>query len=98
MEMDTDSAYIMAPKAHMELLIGPDMKETYYAEYGNWFLQIACFEHITEDLWIQLGGGTRVQRDYSKYITKNDKRIPVLFKDEFRVIGMAALNSKTYYC
>lgn len=35
-EMDTDSVY-MALSGPLEQLMGPDMKETYYTEYGNWY-------------------------------------------------------------
>ena len=96
-EMDTDSPY-MALSAPLESILKPGTEREFREEYGMWFPRRACESHNSEFIDCMLSGGTWVQGECCKQITKHDSRTPGLFKEEYKGSGAVALNSKTYDC
>ena len=83
METDTDSLYIAFARDTIDECVKPELKEQWNMERWNWF----CSEDV--DTPVEFRG---------EFITKqqHDHRTPGKFKEEYRGIGMACLNSKTY--
>ena len=101
MEMDTDSAY-MALSAPLHLVVRPDMRRSFYENYGDWFPRPYCERHREDFVRTQMavyeGGDAWVPGECCANQRKHDTRTPGLFKVEFEGTGMVALNSKTYHC
>ena len=95
--MDTDSPY-MALSAPLESIFKPGMEREFWEEYGMWFPKRARESHNSEFIDCMLSGGTWVQGECCKQITKHDSRTPGLFKEEYKGTGAVVLNSKTYAC
>lgn len=96
-EMDTDSAY-MALSGSLNSIIKPEMKDMFFACYGEWFPKPYCSSHQQDFIANQKANKewkmeTCCQKQYNI-----DKRTPGLFKEEFVGNGIVALNSKTYFC
>ena len=84
--------------APLENVLRPGMEREFWEEYGMWFHRRACESHNLEFNDCMLSGGTWVQGECCKQITKHDSRTPGLFKEEYKGTGAVALNSKTYVC
>ena len=96
-EMHTDSTY-MVPSAPLESILKSGMEREFWEEYGMRFPRRACESHNSEFIDCILSGGTWVQDECCKQVTKHDSRMPGLFKEEYKGTGAVALNSKTYVC
>ena len=99
--MDTDSAY-MALSGSLHSIVRPELRRTFYEEYGAWFPRPYCEEHKTLFVDTKLaeygGGNPWTQLPCCAAVQHHDRRTPGLFKTEFEGVGMVALNSKTYCC
>ena len=93
--MDTDSPY-MALSAPLESIFKPGMEREFWEEYGMWFPKRARESHNSEFIDCMLIGGTWVQGECCKHITKQNSRTPGLFKGKYKGTGAVALNSETY--
>ena len=98
MEMDTDSAYMALSGRSIDEVVKPEMKESYYDTYGDWFPRPFCSEHRAAFKRQMLSGGEWTQMECCKAQLRFDRRTPGLFKAEFEGVGMVALNAKTYTC
>ena len=101
MEMDTDSAY-MALTGSLHDVARPELRETFYGTYGEWFPRPYCQAHRDDFIRIKLteynGGAPWTIADCCQATLRYDTRTPGLFKNEFEGHGMIALNFKTYIC
>ena len=101
MEMNTDSAY-MVLTAFLHLVGRPDIKRSFYKNYGDWFPRPYCEQHRKDFVKTQMavyeGGDAWVPEECCANQRKHDTRTPGFFKVEFEGTGMIALNSKIYHC
>ena len=91
--MDTDSPY-MALSAPLESIFKPGMEREFWEEYGMWFPKRARESHNSEFIDCMLSGGTWVQGECCKHITKHDSRTPGLFKGKYKVIQGLLLSTR----
>jgi hypothetical protein len=96
--MDTDSAYMALSANSLDEVIKPTLREQFYEEYGDWFPKPFCPLHRQIFIETKLAGCEWKMLPCCQAILKYDTRTPGLFKEEFKGIGMIALNSKTYFC
>ena len=83
MEMDTDSLYAAFARPTIDECVKPEMRELWKDEKWKWF----CLEDETRDVEFR---GSMITRK------EHDRRTPGKFKEEYRGVGMACINSKTY--
>ena len=99
--MDTDSAY-MALSGPLESIIKPELRVSFFEEYGEWFPKPFCSNHKEDFIRCKTqeahGGPAWTPPTCCSRVEKFDRRTPGLFKVEFQGDGMIALNSKTYFC
>ena len=92
----------MALSGPLESIVRPELRETFYRSYGEWFPKPFCPEHVDEFVRVKLaeveGGPVWRKRDCCSEVERYDRRTPGLFKVEFEGDAMIALNSKTYFC
>ena len=79
----TDSLCIAFARDTIDECVKPELKEQWNTEKCNWF----CSEDV--DTLVEFRGEFITKKQY-------DSRTPGKFKEEYRGIGMACLNSKTY--
>ena len=99
--MDTDSYYIALAESSLHDAIRPEMKESFYREYDQWFPSLACEAH--RELFIHTAVNYSLGAWYPMQQCCDDRhmyeqRQPGLFKTEFVGTKMIALSSKTYHC
>ena len=96
----TDFQYVEIARIWRSLksILKPGMEKEFWEEYRMLFPRRACVSHNSEFIDCMLSGGTWVQGECCKQITKHDSRTPGLFKEEYKGTGAVALNSKTYVC
>lgn len=87
-EMDTDSLYLALGRQTLEECIRPEMKNEWEKLRAN-----DCRDDFKAD-----NLGNFFPRQCCTKHTKYDKRLPGLFKEEYRGTEMIALCSKTYCC
>ncbi len=85
-EMDTDSLYLALGKENIEECIRPDMKQKWQR-----YRSFDCCNTFKADEFSNF-----FPRKCCQQHIKYDKRLPGLFKEEFRCTEMIALCSKTY--
>ena len=100
-EMDTDSLYLALSGDSLEDCVRPSDRERFFKNYHLWFPSEACDKHKTLFVRTKTAGlPWREGENCESCRTRRrfDKRLPGVFKEEYRGEGMVALCSKTYYC
>ena len=96
-EIDTGSA-CMALSGSLNSVIKPELRQTFFREYRQWFCRLYCSTHHSAFVDSQVEGRDWTPSECCRAQLSYDRRTPGLFKEEFVGDGIIALNSKTYYC
>jgi hypothetical protein len=97
-EMDTDSAYMALSGDSLDDVVKPEMKVSFYQNYGDWFPKPFCPRHRDDFVACKTRGQEWNMDPCCEAVRKYDLRTPGLFKEEFGGTGIVALNPKTYFC
>ena len=95
--MDTDSAYF-ATSGPLEQILKPELKQSFYNEYDQWFVPPFCAQHKSLFIHHKVTGSEWKMNECCKKAYSYHKRTPGLFKEEYVGTGIVALNAKTYHC
>ena len=88
----------MALSGSLNSVIKPELRQTFFREYGQWFCRPYCSTHHSAFVDSQVEGRDWTPSECCRAQLSYDRRTPGLFKEEFVGDGIIALNSKTYYC
>lgn len=99
-EMDTDSLYMALSAPRFDETVRPELKDSFFRNYSQWFPGQACDEHhqnfvdskTKNQPWDPSSCAACCKR------RSDDKRTPGLFKTEYTGDCFVGLCSKTYAC